>query len=152
MRMLAVVIVLGLSLSSATALADDKSHRKATEELMTLMKMKSMMKNAVAQMLEVQMQANPAIAPYREVMVRFFDKYIGWDAIKDDYIKLYMKEFTEAEVKDMVRFYKSKTGKKAATKVPELMASGAAIGQQRVQKHMGELMKMLQDAQAKTAK
>lgn len=153
MRAFIIAVVIGVSCSVAgIALADGNTHRKATEELMVVMKMESLMKESIAKLIEVQSQANPALAPYHKVMTDFFEKYIGWKAVKDDYVKLYMKAFTEAEIKDLLTFYKSKTGKKAASKVPELMTSGAEIGQARVQQHMGELMQLLQAAQTKPAK
>ena len=90
------------------------------------------------------------LAPYRDVLNRFFQKYMSWASVKDDYIKLYMEAFTEKEIGDLVAFYKTKTGKKAAGTIPQLMMKGAAIGQKQVEKHTAELTRMLQEAMSKS--
>lgn len=43
--------------------------------------------------------------------------------------ELYMSEFTEVEIKELVAFYQSNVGKKLATKQLPLMQKGMAIGQ-----------------------
>lgn len=42
---------------------------------------------------------------------------------------LYMKEFTEKEIKELVAFYNTDLGKKLASKQTQLTQSGMAIGQ-----------------------
>ena len=52
-------------------------------------------------------------------------------------------EFAEAELRDMIAFYKTPTGQKAIAKLPALMAKGAQIGQQRIQEHLPELQEAI---------
>ncbi len=42
---------------------------------------------------------------------------------------MYMEEFTEAEIKELVKFYNSDLGKKMASKQMMLMQKGMALGQ-----------------------
>ena len=69
---------------------------------------------------------------------------MSWEALREDYIQIYMEEFTEKELKDMMSFFKTDTGKNMAAKQTTLMMKGAQLGQNKVQEHMSELQEMLQ--------
>ena len=122
--------------------AQDKSsssHYKAAEQTLTLMDMPTVLKNSIDQMVAAQVQSNPAIAPYETVMKQFLVKYMSWDSLKADMIKIYMDEFTESELGELNKFYQTPVGRKTVEKMPTLMSKGAQLGGQRVQEHMPEL-------------
>jgi hypothetical protein len=49
-------------------------------------------------------------------------KILSWEAmVKDVYVPVYLRHFTEAELRDILAFYQSKTGRKFASKGPELL-------------------------------
>ena len=112
-------------------------------ELLQTMQMDKTCAQMIDASVEMQIKTNPALAPYRSVMQDFLRKYMGWDGIKDEMAKVYMEEFTTVELMDITAFYKTPTGQKLALRLPALMAKGGAIGQQRVQEHMGELQDMI---------
>jgi hypothetical protein len=95
-------------------------------------------------MLAMQMQQNPAIAPYQTQMKAFLGKYMSWASLKDDMAKVYMTEFSEPELNDLNKFYQTPLGKKVVERMPALMAKGAEIGQKRVQEHLPELQAAIQ--------
>jgi len=131
-----------LNLIPALYGADEKAgspHYKAAEQMLTLMDMPTVLQQSTDQMVKIQTQQNPAIAPYEGVMKAFLAKYMSWDTLKPDMIKLYMDEFSEAELNDLNKFYQTPVGKKMVAKMPTLMSKGAQIGSQRVQAHMPEL-------------
>ena len=128
-----------LSLVPAVYGADETSHQKAAEQMLTLMDMPTLLKQSVDQMVKMQVQQNPTIAPYEAVMRDFLAKYMSWDSLKPDMVKLYTEEFSEAELSELNKFYQTPTGKKMLGKMPTLMSKGAQIGSQRVQEHMPEL-------------
>ncbi len=144
--LLALTLVLPL-----VARADEASARKAAESLLNLMGMEKLLGQSVDQMLAMQVQQNPAIAPYQAQMKTFLSKYMSWPSLKDDMVKIYTEEFTEQELNDLNKFYQTPLGKKTVEKMPALMAKGAAMGQQRVQQHLPELQAAIQ-AQAGGAK
>lgn len=127
----------------ATVRADEASHRKAVESLFTLMEMDNLISQSVDQMLAMQVQQNPAIAPFQAQMKTFLNKYMSWASLKDDMTKIYMAEFTESELNELNKFYQTPVGKKSVQKMPGLMAKGAEIGQKRVQDHLPELQAMI---------
>ncbi len=128
----------------ATIRADEASHRKAAESLLSMMEMDSMLNQSVDQMLAMQVQQNPALAPYQAQMKAFLNKYMSWASLKDDMVKLYVAEFTESELNELNKFYQTPLGKKTVQKMPALTAKGAEIGQKRVQEHLPELQAAIQ--------
>ncbi len=120
------------------------SHYKAAETLLITMGSPKAIDDNLQQMLTMQMEQVPAMKA-AEVEVRaFFSKYMNWDAVKDDMIKLYMAEFSEKELKDMNAFYLTPTGKKLASKQSTITMKSAQIGQAKVEPHMMELQQAIQ--------
>ena len=134
----------------ATTRADEASHRKAAESLFGLMEMETLVSQSVDEMLAMQVQQNPALAPFQAQMKAFLNKYMSWASMKDDMTKIYTAEFSESELKELGKFYETPLGKKAVRKMPALMAKGAEIGQKRVQDHLPELQEALAADQKKT--
>jgi hypothetical protein len=142
-------ILIALSFLQPSALrADEASHKKAAESLLALMGMETLLSQSVDQMLAMQVQQNPAIAPYQAQMKTFLSKYMSWDSLKDDMAKIYMTEFTEAELNDLNKFYQTPLGKKTVQRMPVLMTKGAEMGQKRMQEHLPELQAAIQAAGA----
>ncbi len=140
-------ILIALALLQPNALrADEASHKKAAESLLALMGLEKLLSQSVDQMLALQVQQNPALAPYQTQMKTFLNKYMSWASLKDDMAKVYMAEFTEAELNDLIKFYQTPLGKKTVEKMPSLMAKGAEMGQKRMQEHLPELQAAIQAA------
>ena len=147
---LLVVLMLGLTLSAAEP---TKGGTAAALELLTVMKMDKTLADSMEQMIQLQVQQNPGIAPYKEVMRKFLMKYMSFESLKGEFARIYAEEFTEQEIRDMIAFYRTPTGAKAIAKMSILMAKGSQIGAQRVQQNMAELNEMLrveQERQQKT--
>ena len=124
--------------------ANDKRDTTIVYELFTTMEMDTTYQQTIEKILDVQTKQNPAIARLKETMLKFFEKHMGWESMKVDMAKIYMNNFSDSELKELIAFYKTPIGKKAAILVPTLASEGAAIGQERVQKNMAELQQMIQ--------
>jgi hypothetical protein len=149
MRMRSIVSLFVLCSALATAAhvrADEKSHRAAVLELCTVMNLEKLMQESMQRMIDLQMQQMPAMKSARGQLEQFFAKYLSWKALQEDFIKLYMDAFNEAELRELVAFYKTPTGQKAVRQMPALMQRGAEIGASRVREHMSELMQMMSAA------
>ena len=148
-----LAVLLFLNLMPLARAADEKgassSHSKAAEETLTLLDTPNLLKQAVDQMVKLQVQQNPAIAPYETLMRDFLSKYMNWESLKPDLIKVYTEEFTEAELGELNKFYQSPIGKKTVQKLPALMNKGSQIGAQRVQEHMPELQAAVAEQEKK---
>jgi hypothetical protein len=152
MKLFCLSILLGAIalFQPATIRADEASHRKAAEALLSMMDMDNLLNQSVDQMLAMQVQQNPAIAPYQAQMKTFLSKYMSWASLKDDMVKLYVAEFSESELNELNKFYQTPLGKKTVQKMPGLMAKGAEIGQKRVQEHLPELQAAIAGEAGKT--
>ncbi|MEP7009759.1 MAG: DUF2059 domain-containing protein [Acidobacteriota bacterium] len=123
------------------------SHQQAVTELFGLMDLEKTMLGGATAMIDAQIKANPGIAPFRGLLLEWSTKYLTWDAMAPQLIKVYMETFTEAETREMIAFYRTPTGKKALTKMPELFQKGAQIGAEIGKAHQAELQQMVRDKQ-----
>lgn len=120
------------------------SHQEAVAELFKLMDIENSARSGAQTMIGVMLDQNAAMEPYRDVLLKWADKTLSWDKMESRLTDLYMQTFTEAEIRDMIVFYKTPTGKKTLEKLPMLMQEGAKIGAELAQEHQGELVEMIQ--------
>jgi hypothetical protein len=140
---LALVVVCSSLALTPRVHADEKSHRAAVLELCSVMKVETLMQEAMQRMIDMQIQQVPAMQGMRGKIEQFFGKYLSWKALQEDFVKMYMEAFSEAELRELVAFYKTPTGQKAVRQMPSLMQRGAEIGAGRMRDHMGELRDLL---------
>jgi hypothetical protein len=117
------------------------------KKLLDEMKLNKVYENAVRNSTLRIVRANPRRYKKIEKRIRnFYEKYIGWDVIKDDLAKLYAKYFTAEELRDILKFYKTKTGKKVLATMGKLAYEGQMLTRKRLVSHMPELQQILDDA------
>ena len=146
MRYLLTLILL---IGAVSAHAATDSHRRAAEELLQITGLKESLSRTAEQLVDFQVRQNPQMAPYRSVFLEFFQKYMSYDNLKSDIVQIYVEEFSENELKDIIRFYKTPTGKKTIEKLPVLMSKGAQVGMANVKMHMPELKARLEEEMKK---
>ena len=96
------------------------------------------------QMLNAQIQSNPALAAYRSELEAFYKKCLNYQAMKEDVAKIYLEVFTPDELRQLIAFYKSPTGKMFLKKTPELTVKVTMMTQDIIAKTMPELIKAIQ--------
>ncbi|CAA0101748.1 Uncharacterised protein [Halioglobus japonicus] len=136
-----VFIAIALA-ASAVALADEASIKEA-EKLLQTMGTEAALEQSMSQMIDVQLQQNPALAPYKGVMMEFFNKYTSYNSLKLEMAQTYAEAFTLTELQEINAFYASEVGQKVVQVMPQLMAAGAQMGVTRVQENIGELQEMI---------
>lgn len=134
--------------TSPLGFADEASSAEA-EILLSKINMKTAMENSMNSLIDLQIQQQPALGPYRGVMKSFFDKYMSFDSLKPELVKIYANAFTAQELKDINAFYDTDTGKKALEMMPTLMGQGGQLGANRVQANMEELRRMIEEESAR---
>lgn len=147
MARLIAAAVLSLTLVSglpAPGAAQSPAQKQAASELLEVMKMDNAIRDATMMSVEMQVEANPALAPFKDVMSEFVDKYLTWEAMKPDLIQLYADSFSETELRELIAFYKTPTGQKTIALLPELTRKGAEIGGRLMERHGEELQQMIQ--------
>lgn len=139
-----LALMIAMTMNAATVLADEASHRAAAEELLKEANTDRTMRAAIDTMLDAQLKANRALVPVKDVMRKFLVKHLSYEALKEELIDLHVKEFSEAELKEIAAFYRTETGKKFIAKQPVMMQKGAELGMRRVQENSAELQTMIQ--------
>ena len=127
--------------------ADENTHRQEVEKLFKLTQMEDKINESVDSVMQLQLRQNPQLVQYKDQMYSFFAKYIGWDALKNDLTDMYMQTFTEDELKSMNEFYISPVGQKVLNSLPELVAQRNQLAMSRMQQNIGELQKLISQAQ-----
>jgi hypothetical protein len=139
-------VAVALLVTAGPVRGDEKSHRAAVKELFKAMDLPKKMQDTLDQTLENQIKFQPPLKPYREVMRKFLVKYMSYESLEDELVSLWVKEFTENEVQELIRFYQSPVGKKVLSKQPEMHAKISQLTSKRIQANQEELKKMIEEA------
>ena len=115
--------------------------------MLDCMNMDENFSKSIDNMLDLQIQQNPALQAKRKGMRTFFARYMSWASLEGDFIRIYTDAFTEEELKQLTVFYKTPVGQKSIRLMPEMMKKGGEIGNRRVQENMNELVKLLQEGE-----
>jgi hypothetical protein len=142
-------MLITLILPHTVCLADDASHRKAAETLLTVIKAEQDIQESADRLLETLLKQNPQLTPHSAAIKIFVTKYVNWPSLKDDMIALYVQAFTEDELKQLTTFYHSPLGQKAADKMPELANAGTQLGVTRLRANSAELREIIGTGQKK---
>ncbi|AMJ66601.1 DUF2059 domain-containing protein [Hymenobacter sp. PAMC 26628] len=84
---------------------------------------------------QADMQAN---------MREFYQKSVGWDAVKENMVQAYGSTFSADELHRLAAFYRSDTGQMLLRKQPEAFRLVAAAAQRRTLALMPEMQRLMQ--------
>lgn len=70
---------------------------------------------------------------------------LGWEKMKDDLIDIYIKTYTEEEIRAISEFYKTPPGKKFIEKMPQLLQETMAITQKKMPAFMAKMQKISEE-------
>ncbi|OIO05015.1 MAG: hypothetical protein AUJ49_01900 [Desulfovibrionaceae bacterium CG1_02_65_16] len=85
----------------------------------------------------------------REMITLLREKLNGPGGMLDRLAPLYAATYTQQEIRDMLAFYESPTGRKVVATTPQLMIAGQKIGADMTKELLPELKKRLTKALAK---
>ena len=143
------ILVLSTFSISSTALGQspDASHSaakiKAVHELLHVMRVGDTYGQTVVAIVDSIIGRLPPKARDRQKLIEFFTKHVGWAALKDDFVRIYAETYTEQDVKNLIQFYKTPTGRKTIEAMPALTKKGMEIGQAKVQAALPKLKEAL---------
>jgi hypothetical protein len=143
MRNLLVLLSLVMLALTTQAQTANLAAKAAAKELLETIDMEAQFEVMLDNMLQTQLEQNPQMVQFEDIFKDFFAKYFTYSALEDKLAELYAESFTAEELKDLIAFYQTPTGKKSISVMPELMMKGMAVGQQIVQEHMPELQQKI---------
>ncbi len=76
---------------------------------------------------------------YNRIMREFMLKYVGWDKIRDDIARLYVRHYTAEEIRDIKKFYLTPVGQKTLRIMPQIAADTVRLTNDRILPHAQEL-------------
>ena len=148
-KIISVCIIISICLFfTATTRAADQGIQKEAAKLLEITDAKATINRSMEKMMSLQVRKNPFMAPYQDVLERFFNKYMNYESIKPELIKIYTQAFTEQELKDLNVFYQSATGRKSLQVMPQILAQSAQLAAVRLREHKEELEKMIRERAA----
>ena len=123
----------------------DADLRQEAEKLLSKMdvNIRVALQQSSNQMLEMQMNQSPSLAPYKDVMTRFFERYMSYESLKPEMVRMYTEAYTLGELKEINAFYSSKVGKKTLELMPRLVARSGQIAAAKVEDNLDELRTMI---------
>jgi hypothetical protein len=129
--------------ASPSASTASPGQQKAAAELVDIMNLKTTFNEGKEAMIKAQVQSNPAMAQFEDLMRQFMEKYLSWDQVKDQFVGIYAEMFTEPELRELIQLYNTPTGKKLLTSMPEIMNRSMQITQKQLQPHLPELQQQI---------
>lgn len=127
---LRVIFFMLLLAAGNTLFAQNTSHRAAAEEFLLLINTDKMIEPMTEQMKRMfQAQFSQLggdsfeginVDTYLEAMTEILNEVFAWEKIKDEYIDVYTETFTEQELKELIAFYSTETGKKYTELTPQV--------------------------------
>jgi len=150
---------LAVLILAAGARADDASKAAKVEEFFRLAKMDQMLEQSLnLTMNQVKSEAfrqtiGVKVPPeqtkifenFQDQVTKLISSVMSWNALKPEFIKLYSDAYTEAELDDILAFYKSPTGMSMVAKTPALMAKASLTTQKQMAVLAPELQKLMKE-------
>jgi uncharacterized protein len=153
MRMIASLI-LGCLLATQAFAAESPGppNLPAASELLQVMGARQASEAGTQAMIDNLLNSQPVMQPYRAVFTEWAKKYLAWQQLEPQMASLYANAFTAAELQELIRFYKSPVGSKAARVMPGLTKQSMLIGSAVAQQHLPELQQMIKARAAELQK
>lgn len=105
---------------------------------------KGLLKNKFSQMGGSDEQM-PILEKYDDKLLNVMKEDMAWSKMRDDYIDIYAKVYTEEEILDINKFYRSPAGKKMIEKMPQLLQETMTVTQKSMQKLIPKLQQISEE-------
>lgn len=125
------------------------SHLAAARELLDVLHLQDVAAAGVQVSIDEQLRTNPALEPYRTVMKEWAAGIFAGDEAKNAFATIYAETFSEADLRQLVAFYRTPLGQKLANSQAALTVRGAEVGHNLATAHQADLMARIQAMQPK---
>jgi uncharacterized protein len=78
--------------------------------------------------------------------VALMKEEMNWDKLKPEFVRLYVKTFTEEELNALIEFYGSPTGQAFIRKMPAIIQGSMEISQSQMKRLMPKMMRIVQES------
>ena len=140
-----VFISLQLAVPTPALDTPPNAHMQAASELVSIMELERTMMGGATAMVDAMLQQNAALIPYRGTLLKWAEKYLTWEQMGPKVAAMYADTFSEPELRELIAFYTTPTGKKVLATMPDLAKRGAMMGAEVAQAHQLELEQMIRE-------
>ena len=116
----------------------------AARDLLEVMHMTEVAAVGVRVTLDEQIRSNPQLQPFRSAMLEWAAELFAGEEAKSAFATVYASSFSEADLRQLVAFYRTPLGQRMAARQAELAAKSAEIGRSLATAHQADLMARLQ--------
>ncbi len=143
-----------LALAAGTTLADEASHAQRAEEFLKLAQADKMTVPIYAQVQQAfaarfaeagKKDRQSLLESYQARANAELDRVVGWDKLRPELVKLYTSTFSEAELAQLIEFYRSPLGGKVLRTLPALTAQSAQVTQAHLDKAVPKVNGLLKE-------
>ncbi len=103
------------------------------------------------QQLGVKPSEQEMFDKFMSKMVSIMKSEMNWAKMKEPMIKIYLKHYSEKEIKDMISFYKSDSGQSMIQKMPAVMGDSMLLSQEMMKDFIPKLQKMSKELEEELA-
>jgi uncharacterized protein len=125
---------------------DSLSHTRAAAEIVDMLRIEEQTLFALRAALSGASAENPEGARVAEAMVTFLYDVVPWDTARAEYIRIYREQFTESELRELVRFFSTPVGRTMVARTPQIVAATSAVMQRLMAPHLPELQRRINAA------
>ncbi len=143
----ALILLMAISVLSAQNAkpAELEKNRRVVYELFETQKLPAQMNRISQMMVKRMLDINPDLAPSAMEFSVFFEKTVGYEALKAELADIYLKHFTPEEIRQMTAFYRTPVGRKMAQVSGDVMEESNLLREKRIQEHIQSFMQDLAD-------
>lgn len=118
---------------------------RKVDELLELTRVRDAYESTVKMILKMQVEITPGMGIFADVVEAFFEEHFGFDVFKEEYARVYLNEFSEDEICDLIKFYRSAVGQRLMGLGPRFVQLGTDIAKRGFAEKRDKLVKMLTD-------
>ncbi|MCH1920905.1 DUF2059 domain-containing protein [Shewanella sp. A3A] len=148
-----IILALGLMLSVAAQAQEAK--RADVEALLEASNMDAMIESIYAQtnkmfagmgqQLGIKPDEQQMFDDYMNEVTSAMRKEVSWAKMKEPMVQIYLKHYSDKEIKDMLAFYQSATGQSMVKKMPAVTQDSMMLSQQMLQNFLPKIQVIAED-------
>jgi hypothetical protein len=131
-----ILSLAALGLLVQPAFADDASQRALASQLIDLLRGKDTMRQGIESVFDNVIESmhqhgmpQAGVDEIKAAVDKWYDAEINFEDIRPKVVDVYVKTFTEDDLKQIIGFYQTPAGEKMLKEMPDVMKTGAAIAQ-----------------------
>ena len=131
-----LIFFLLLAAGVVSAVEISESHRAAALEFLKAKGTPQILERNCRTMLERQLAMSPEYVKHRSELEKFYFDTFGFAALNDDLVAMYVREYSETELRELAKFYRSELGRKSVAVEERLVPAFAELLERKVREKL----------------